>query len=267
MNPQWALLLGGALVVVMAPVATSCGTDEDVSVPTSTTVMVHGHPDSMGSMDEMTHEHGSHEHGDLIDLSDLAEPPTVSLTATADGIGGAMLEFAVTGLELVSVDPLADHRPGQGHLHVVVDGSESVMTAETRYHVSGLANGHHTVTVILSANDHRNYGINRNAIGASTTVMVTGGEDRQAPDGSFSVEISGGTVVGGIPRLEASMGDLILITVTSDIRDEVHLHVYDLTVVVGPGEPAVFNIEATIPGIFEAELHDAGFRVFELEVS
>ena len=58
-----------------------------------------------------------------------------------------------------------------------------------------------------------------------------------------------------------------MITVASDVSDEGHLHVYDLTVLVGPGEPAVFNVEATIPGIFEAELHDAGFRVFELEVS
>jgi hypothetical protein len=36
---------------------------------------------------------------------------------------------------------------------------------------------------------------------------------------------------------------------------------------VGPGAPAVINVEATIPGIFEAELHSAGFRIFELQVS
>jgi hypothetical protein len=187
MRQRRALLLAGVLVIVMTPVATSCGTDEDASTPTvppttaitvppttaitvpptttAATVSAHDHAEGMGSSDEMAHGHGSHDHG------------------------------------------------------------------------------------------------------ATTTGIVSGGEDWATPDGSFSVAISEGTVVGGIPRLEASIGDLILITVTSDISDEVHLHVYDLTVLVGPGEPAVFNIEATIPGIFEAELHDAGFRVFELEVS
>jgi len=36
---------------------------------------------------------------------------------------------------------------------------------------------------------------------------------------------------------------------------------------VGPGIPAVIKVDATIPGIFEAELHSAGFRIFELQVS
>ena len=46
-----------------------------------------------------------------------------------------------------------------------------------------------------------------------------------------------------------------------------HLHVYDNMVDVGPGAPAVINVKATIPGIFEAEFHSAGFRIFELQVS
>jgi hypothetical protein len=88
-----------------------------------------------------------------------------------------------------------------------------------------------------------------------------------APNRVFSVEVADGTVVGGFPRFEVSVGDLVRITVASDVDDEVHLHVYNLAVTVHAGTPAVLDLEATVPGVFEAELHRAGFRVFELQVS
>ena len=87
------------------------------------------------------------------------------------------------------------------------------------------------------------------------------------PERVFSVAVADGTVVGGVPRFEVSVGDLVRVTVTSDVDDEVHLHVYNLVVTVDVGVPALLDLEATVPGIFEAELHHAGFRVFELQVS
>ncbi|MCH2619945.1 MAG: hypothetical protein MKZ69_00415 [Acidimicrobiales bacterium] len=93
------------------------------------------------------------------------------------------------------------------------------------------------------------------------------GEEFEVPDVSFEVEVVEGKVKGGLPRFEVSKGDLIEITVYSDQKDEVHLHVYDNMADVGPNYPAVITVEASIPGIFEAELHSAGFRIFELQVS
>lgn len=87
------------------------------------------------------------------------------------------------------------------------------------------------------------------------------------PERVFSVVVADGTVVGGVPRFEVSVGDLVRVTVTSDVDDEVHLHVYNLVVTVDAGVPTVLDLEATVPGVFEAELHHAGFRVFELQVS
>ena len=87
------------------------------------------------------------------------------------------------------------------------------------------------------------------------------------PERVFSVEVAGGTVVDGVPRFEVSVGDLARVIVTSDVDDEVHLHVYNLVVTVDAGVPTVLDLEATVPGVFEAELHHAGFRVFELQVS
>ena len=118
-----------------------------------------------------------------------------------------------------------------------------------------------TTTVAATVDDHTHaHGITS----ADRASDHTGGD---APNRVFSVEVADGTVVGGFPRFEVSVGDLVRITVTSDVDDEVHLHVYNLVVTVHAGTPAVLDLEATVPGVFEAELHHAGFRVFELQVS
>ena len=82
-----------------------------------------------------------------------------------------------------------------------------------------------------------------------------------------TVEIESGTVVGGIQRLKAKIGDQVRITVSSDVEDEFHLHAYDLTLQIAPNEPATLIFEADIPGVFEGELHDAGYQILSLEVS
>ena len=106
-------------------------------------------------------------------------------------------------------------------------------------------------------------------IGYGTTSTNRAFDDHggATPERVFSVEVAGGTVVDGVPRFEVSVGDLARVIVTSDVDDEVHLHVYNLVVTVDAGVPTVLDLEATVPGVFEAELHHAGFRVFELQVS
>jgi hypothetical protein len=59
----------------------------------------------------------------------------------------------------------------------------------------------------------------------------------------------------------------VRITVTSDAADEFHLHGYDQTLALRPGVAATLRLVADIPGVFEAELHHSGARVFELQVS
>ena len=125
--------------------------------------------------DHSDHSDHNHDHGSAIDLTGLSVRPEVSLVAEPDGSGGIMLDIEVHGLELVSADAGADHQPGEGHVHVMVDGSSVAMIAETSYHVTGLSDGSHTVMVTLSANDHRDYHADGKVISDMTTVVVTGG--------------------------------------------------------------------------------------------
>jgi FtsP/CotA-like multicopper oxidase with cupredoxin domain len=75
------------------------------------------------------------------------------------------------------------------------------------------------------------------------------------------IRVRGGTVVGGVQRVEASKGDTVRILVVSDAPDEIHLHGYDIYENAAPGKPARFLFRADIEGIFEIESHvaeDAG---------
>ena len=268
------------MLLALATVLTACGSDiteveegqlgpvtATTGAPVTVDMADHGEHEMADHGDHDMVDSADHEHGQPVDLTGISSLPGVSVAAEPDGSGGVMLEIGVSDLELVAVDPPVEHRQGQGHVHVAVDGSSVAMIAETTYHVTGLTDGRHTVMVTLSSNDHRDYYANGSAISAMAVVEVTGGVPALEPDVRFEVELEGGVIVGGIQRFEASVGDLVEVTVTTDVVDNVHLHVYDLKVPVHGGMPAVLLVEVDIPGVFEAELHEAGFKIFELAVS
>ena len=78
--------------------------------------------------------------------------------------------------------------------------------------------------------------------------------------------ITGGRPEGGIARDSVARGRIVVIRVTSDVADEVHLHGYDLSADVAPGAPATIRFTADAPGRFEIELENTGVQIAELEV-
>jgi hypothetical protein len=78
--------------------------------------------------------------------------------------------------------------------------------------------------------------------------------------------IVGGQPQGGIARDSVAQGRNVVITVTSDVADEVHVHGYDLSADVAPGAPATIRFTADAPGRFEIELENSGVQIAELEV-
>lgn len=85
--------------------------------------------------------------------------------------------------------------------------------------------------------------------------------------GATTIEVgyTGGSITGGGKR-SAALGKPVVIKITADVADEVHLHGYDKEADVGPGKVATIAILADKPGIFEVELHEKGLKLFELEV-
>ena len=97
---------------------------------------------------------------------------------------------------------------------------------------------------------------------APTTTEPT---DAEADFGLVSVRIVGGEP-GEIVRTTVHKGDPVRVVVRGDIRDEVHIHGYDLKADVAPGRPADIRFEADLTGRFEIELEDAAKQIAQLTV-
>jgi hypothetical protein len=80
------------------------------------------------------------------------------------------------------------------------------------------------------------------------------------------VRILGGAPQGGIVRKSVDQGDRVLVVVTSDVSDHVHVHGYDLFGDVAPGRPVRIAFRARIPGRFVIELEDRHAQIAELTV-
>ncbi|UOY03587.1 hypothetical protein [Blastococcus sp. PRF04-17] len=89
-----------------------------------------------------------------------------------------------------------------------------------------------------------------------------------ASDGSqrIEVQVAGGRVSGDSGRVPVALGAPVTLVITSDVADEAHVHGYDLLAELAPGRPAELSFDATIPGVFEVELHDAGTVLLTLQV-
>ena len=97
----------------------------------------------------------------------------------------------------------------------------------------------------------------------------TGPPDTTPPVSGVLIDltITDGAVEGGVARHEVRLHEVVVIRVTSDEAEEVHVHGYDLVLDVTPGEPAELTFAADIPGVFEVELEGSGRKVAELQVA
>ena len=97
---------------------------------------------------------------------------------------------------------------------------------------------------------------------ASSTAAATGAADQR-----IEVQVSGGQLSGDTGRVPVAAGSHVTLVVTTDVADEVHVHGYDLEAELSPGQPTEIAFDATIPGVFEVELHEAGTTLLSLQVS
>ncbi len=103
--------------------------------------------------------------------------------------------------------------------------------------------------------------------GSPTTASPTTAAPTTVAEGVVEIDATvyeGQVDAGG--RVEVRVGDLVVLRVTSDVADEVHVHGYDLFADVGAGGTALLEFSADIPGIFEVELEGAGLELLELVV-
>jgi glucose/arabinose dehydrogenase len=83
---------------------------------------------------------------------------------------------------------------------------------------------------------------------------------------TFAVAYAGGQVTGTSGREEVPVGEQVVLRVSSDVAEEVHVHGYDLEGAIPAGGSVDIPLTADIPGVFEVELHDSGKVLFQLRV-
>ena len=109
---------------------------------------------------------------------------------------------------------------------------------------------------------------------ATTVVTTTDGETTTTTSATTTTEepvraeivVEGGEV-SGPERVRLEEGQRLVLVVSADVVDHVHVHGYDLMRDVGPGQPARFAFRVTDPGRFDVELEDRQQPLTELVVS
>jgi len=84
---------------------------------------------------------------------------------------------------------------------------------------------------------------------------------------TIEVAYAGGEITGVGSRVDVAVGEQVVLRVTSDVVEEIHVHGYDLYADLAPGQPATLSFTADLPGSYEVELHDAGRPLFQLRVA
>ena len=84
---------------------------------------------------------------------------------------------------------------------------------------------------------------------------------------TIAVAYAGGQVTGTSGREAVELGERVLLRITSDVAEEVHVHGYDALAQVAAGATVEIPLTATKPGGFEVELEDSGKLLFQLRVS
>ena len=87
-------------------------------------------------------------------------------------------------------------------------------------------------------------------------------DDRQV----ITLTYAGGKAGGDTGRVEVAQGTTVLLRITSDVADEVHVHGVDEYVELVHGRQVEQEVVADTPGVFEVELHDAGTLLTRLQV-
>ena len=103
----------------------------------------------------------------------------------------------------------------------------------------------------------------------ATTTETTTSETTTTEAGTptiVRVNVVDGQSQGGIVRQTVNKDDQVVLVVTSDVADEIHLHGYDVARDVEAGGTARLPFKATIPGRFEAELESRGVQIADITV-
>ena len=115
--------------------------------------------------------------------------------------------------------------------------------------------------VLRSRNDEGSSAATTSATATTTrgqTTTAPAPEPKPPPPARVRIVVRGGEPVGGVRNVTVAKDRRVVLIVTSDVADEIHLHGYNLKRDVEAGGTARLPFKATIVGTVEAELEQRG---------
>jgi len=129
------------------------------------------HGDHEGHDHDDHEDHEDHDHGSPVDFEG-ADIPTLGVRVEPDPAGGINITVDTTNFVVAPEAASTTHVEGEGHFHLYVDGTKVQRFYNEAIYFAGVTEGEVTVMVELSANDHRTYAVDGEAIVAMATVDV-----------------------------------------------------------------------------------------------
>ena len=83
---------------------------------------------------------------------------------------------------------------------------------------------------------------------------------------AFSLVVKNCEVVSGDTVISLYEGQTLVLTVTTDTDDELHIHGYDKTAVLQKDTPATVSFTTDLTGRYPIELHGSGLEIDVLEI-
>ena len=221
------------------------------------------HDDDMDHDDDHD-DHGEgmdHGHAKPLDIAEGSPVPDVAITVSDALVLTVSIDNFTITPENVDGEPIEN----EGHMHLLVDGVKFDKFYELERDLTEvLEPGMRAVEVELNANDHRPWAVDGERISDSVMVDVPGEVDETAL--VVSASFTDGSVEIAEDRVEVPFESEVLIQVTSDVDEELHVHGYDVYADIDPESGGQVRFTADIPGSFEVELEQSGTFIVELVV-
>ena len=100
-----------------------------------------------------THKHGHNQ----IEVSTMADKPSVTLQAKRDAMGGWNIHIETINFRFAPENVNGHPTAGEGHAHLYVDGMKVTRVYGPWFFLSELPAGTHSLEVTLNANDHSGF--------------------------------------------------------------------------------------------------------------
>ena len=99
--------------------------------------------------------HKAMDHG-ILDISDEPIIPKIEdLQVVKDPMSGWNIHIEVTNFRFTPENASQQHRPGEGHAHLYINGSKVARMYNNWFHIPGFVKESNKITVSLNTNDHQ----------------------------------------------------------------------------------------------------------------